>query len=96
MAFEWRGGLIRYYYDHNRSPDTKADVLSFGIITPETNAVILLVNSKDTNDYLQVHNPSYKLHVQGDMSFVRLTCPEATSLSPTTWDPETSSLPRLV
>ena len=61
MAYEWstRPGLIRYYYHHDRRPDTKTDILSVGLITPLDNAVLLRVDSEESNDYLELEMVSY-------------------------------------
>ncbi len=47
-------GLIRYYYDEETRPNTKADLLSVGFITPLENAVLLRVDSHSNNDYLEL------------------------------------------
>ena len=56
VAYEWpsKPGLIRYYYHEDRRPDTRADVLSFGFISPLVNAVLLRIDSEASNDYLEV------------------------------------------
>ena len=58
-AYEWtsKPGLIRYYYHLNKRPDTSADVLSLGFITPLDDAVLIRVDSgaaSNFNDYLEV------------------------------------------
>ena len=52
-------GLIRYYYDKETRPNTKADILSVGFITPLENAVLLRVDSHTSNDYLELEIVSY-------------------------------------
>ena len=56
VAYEWgpKPGLIRYYYDIKKRPDTQVDALSLGFITPLQNAVLLRVDSATTNDYLEL------------------------------------------
>ena len=58
VAYEWgnkgRGGLIRYFYDEQKHPSTKVDVISLGFITPLDTAVLLRVDSGTTLDYLEV------------------------------------------
>lgn len=57
MAYEWgtnRPGLIRYYFDKDKRPDTRADILSLGFITPLENAVIARIDSEASLDYLEL------------------------------------------
>jgi hypothetical protein len=56
VAYEWgpKPGLVRYYYDIKKRPDTQVDALSLGFITPLQNAVLLRVDSATTNDYLEL------------------------------------------
>ena len=55
MAFHWgpKPGLIRYYFQEGNRPNTKSDSLSFGIITPLENAILLRIDSHSNNDYLE-------------------------------------------
>lgn len=55
VAYEWltKPGLIRYYYQMKREPDTSTDVLTLGFITPLANCVIIRVDSLG-DDYMQV------------------------------------------
>ena len=55
VAFHWgpKPGLIRYYFQEGNRPNTKSDSLSFGIITPLENAVLLRIDSHSNNDYLE-------------------------------------------
>ena len=57
VAYEWGSkgrGLIRYFYDDQKHPSTKVDVISLGFITPLENAVIARIDSGTTQDYLEV------------------------------------------
>jgi leucine-rich repeat transmembrane neuronal protein 1/2 len=57
VAYEWGSkgkGLIRYFYDEQKHPSTKVDVISLGFITPLENAILLRVDSETTMDYLDV------------------------------------------
>ena len=57
MAYEWGSkgrGLIRYFYNEQKHPSTKVDIISIGFITPLENAVLLRVDSGTTQDYLEV------------------------------------------
>ena len=67
VAYEWpsKPGLIRYYYHEDRRPDTRADVLSFGFISPLVNAVLLRIDSEASNDYLEVEMVSHMLSCKG-------------------------------
>jgi hypothetical protein len=47
-------GLIRYYFYEGTRPNTRADILSFGFITPLENAVLLRIDSQTSNDYLEL------------------------------------------
>ena len=55
VAFHWgpKPGLIRYYFQEGNRPNTKSDSLSFGIITPLENAILLRIDSHSNNDYLE-------------------------------------------
>ena len=57
VAYEWGSkgrGLIRYFYNEQKHPSTKVDIISLGFITPLENAVLLRVDSGTTQDYLEV------------------------------------------
>lgn len=56
VAFEWstNPGLIRYYYHNDRRPDTRADILSFGLLTALSDCVLFRVDSATSSDFLQV------------------------------------------
>ena len=62
VAYEWgnsRPGLIRYFYDKAARPDTRADVLSMGFITPLENAVLARIDSEASMDYLELEIVRY-------------------------------------
>ena len=44
---------MRYYFQEGDRPNTKKDSLSFGFITPLENAVLLRIDSKSSNDYIE-------------------------------------------
>ncbi|TRY78868.1 hypothetical protein TCAL_10650 [Tigriopus californicus] len=56
VAYEWgsKQGLIRYYYHMDHRPDTRADVLSLGFITPLRDCVVIRVDSDAANDYIEL------------------------------------------
>lgn len=56
VAYEWgsKQGLIRYYYHLDHRPDTRADVLSLGFITPLQDCVVIRVDSEASNDYIEL------------------------------------------
>ena len=55
LSYEWltKPGLIRYYYQMKREPDTSTDVMTLGFITPMANCVLIRVDSLG-DDYMQV------------------------------------------
>ena len=55
-ALEWlsKTGLVKYSLPPNTNINTQSDKLSFGIITPRADAVILRVDSLSSNDYLEL------------------------------------------
>ena len=63
VAFHWgpKPGLIRYYFQEGNRPNTKSDILSFGIITPLENAILLRIDSHSNNDYLEFEIVSFIL-----------------------------------
>ncbi len=48
VAYEWpslkQGGVVRYTYPSDKRPDTSADLLSLGFITPSIDAVLARVD----------------------------------------------------
>ena len=56
-------GLIRYDYKEGSLPDTRADVLSFGVVTPTSDAVLFRVDSRTSNDYIEAELLSGRVHV---------------------------------
>ena len=62
VAFHWgpKPGLIRYYFKEGERPNTKADEISFGFITPLENAILLRIDSQSSNDYIEFEIVSKK------------------------------------
>lgn len=48
------GGMIWFLIPENRQVETKADVLTFGLMTTKDNAVVLRIESATTSDYIQL------------------------------------------
>ena len=65
VAFHWgpKPGLIRYYFKEGERPNTKADEISFGFITPLENAILLRIDSQSSNDYIEFEIVSKKTPV---------------------------------
>ena len=64
MAYEFGGadGVLIYNFPTDRRPDSKNDILTFGFITVQENAVLVRVSSASSTDYLQlelVTSPTY-------------------------------------
>jgi hypothetical protein len=75
VAYEWgpKPGLIRYYYDIKKRPDTQVDALSVGFITPLQNSVLLRIDSATTNDYLELEIVIFNRNLFRN-SFLKYTC----------------------
>ena len=70
MAFEWTGdvGVILYEFPSDKRPDTSADSISLGFITPSFDAVLLRIDSYPDNnkgkDFMQVEIVSIKINLE--------------------------------
>ena len=50
-----RSGLVKYHFPvSGLALDTESDLLSLGLITPKSEAVIARVDSASSNDYLEL------------------------------------------
>lgn len=61
IAFEWtaKPGLIQYFFNAARRPNSRSDMLSFGFITPVKDAVLFGLSSETSNDYLNAQIVSF-------------------------------------
>lgn len=96
VAYQWGpgGGLITYEYPSDKRPDTSADVLSLGFITPSFDAVLVRIDSQPerNHDFLQLEIVSTCIIMAVEIG-CKFACSirlEARSLSTTTLDPRTS------
>ncbi|KAK6635116.1 hypothetical protein RUM44_000365 [Polyplax serrata] len=48
------GGIISFSIPENRQVETKADALTFGLITTKDNAILVRIESATTSDYIQL------------------------------------------
>lgn len=56
VAYEFGAGrgLIQYQYPPGNQPDTEEDNIALGLITSKTDAVILRIESANTQDYFEL------------------------------------------
>ena len=56
MAFEFGSGhgLITYNFAEDRRPDSKSDILAFGFLTLQDNALLIRIISASSSDYLEL------------------------------------------
>lgn len=56
IAYEFGAtkGLIQYTFPPGRQPDTEDDSIALGVITTKTDAVLLRIESSNTQDYLEM------------------------------------------
>ncbi|XP_064621737.1 neurexin 1-like isoform X2 [Lineus longissimus] len=48
------GGLIEFSFPYGMQPDTKRDQLALGIVTTDTNAVLVRIDSGSSDDYIEM------------------------------------------
>lgn len=68
MAYEFGAGrgLIQYQFPPGNQPDTEEDNIALGLITSKTDAVILRIESANTQDYFEleiVRTPFYPFSI---------------------------------
>lgn len=54
-------GLITYTFPTNAAPDTETDRLALGFVTTKSDAVILRIESSNTQDYMQMEIVSIQI-----------------------------------
>lgn len=55
-AYEFGGGsgLMTFQYPEGRWPDTRRDLLALGFMTSQEDAVMLRLDSANSNDYMEL------------------------------------------
>lgn len=47
-------GLVTFQYPEGRQPDSRRDLLALGLMTHQEDAVVLRLDSANSNDYLEL------------------------------------------
>lgn len=53
-AYEFNHGLLTFEYPEGRWPDSRRDLLALGFMTHQDNAVVLRLDSANSNDYMEL------------------------------------------
>ena len=63
VAYEFGAsrGLIQYQFPPGNQPDTEEDNIALGLMTLKTDAVLLRIESSNTQDYFELEVVSYLL-----------------------------------
>lgn len=64
MAYEFGAGrgLVQYQFPNGNQPDTEEDNISLGFITMKADAVLLRIESSNTQDYFELEIVRILLH----------------------------------